>query len=147
MFCRVLGLNIPNLKESVQLGVQWTIDNQNPSGGWDYNFDEGGRGGDMSITAWQMQALKAGYHTRLTFRNMPQCISKALNYCEARQNSNGGFGYTGTSPVGGGHFTLTGRSALLPATQGNQPSGRPQGNGLHRQTSPDQLPGRALQSL
>ena len=82
MFCRVLGLNIPNLKESVQLGVQWIIDNQNPSGGWDYNFDEGGRGGDMSITAWQMQALKAGYHTRLTFRNMPQCISRALNYCD-----------------------------------------------------------------
>lgn len=112
MFCRVLGLNIPNLKESVKLGVQWIIDNQNPSGGWDYNFDEGGRGGDMSITAWQMQALKAGYHTRLNFRNMPQCISKALTYCEGRQNSNGGFGYTGTSPVGGGHFTLTGAGVL-----------------------------------
>ena len=66
----------------------------------------------MSITAWQMQALKAGYHTRLNFRNMPQCISRALTYCEGRQNSNGGFGYTGTSPVGGGHFTLTGAGVL-----------------------------------
>ena len=112
MFCRQLGLNIPNLKDSVQLGVQWIIDNQNRSGGWEYGFDEGNRGGDMSITAWQMQALKAGYHTRLDFRNLPECISRALNYCEGRQNSNGGFGYTGTSPVGGEHFTLTGAGVL-----------------------------------
>ena len=110
MFCRVLGLNIPNLEKSVQLGVQWIIDNQNPSGGWDYGFGEGSRGGDMSITAWQLQALKAGYHSRLKFRNLPECISKALTYCQRCQNSNGGFGYTG--PNSGGGFPLTGAGVL-----------------------------------
>jgi hypothetical protein len=95
--------------------VQWIIDNQNKSGGWDYAYEEAGaRGGDMSITAWQMQALKAGKHTGLEFRNMRGCIAKALDYCESCQAGHGGFGYAGTTPVGGagGHFTLTGAGTL-----------------------------------
>ncbi len=113
MFCNQLGLNIPNLRSSVENGVQWIIDNQNRSGGWEYAFDEGGgRGGDMSITAWQMQALKAGHQSRLTFRNIRPCITKALKYAASCQASNGGFGYAGTSPVGGSHHTLTGAGVL-----------------------------------
>ncbi len=111
-FCRILGLNIPNLKTSVESGVQWIIDNQNRSGGWEYGYQEGGgRGGDMSITAWQLQALKAAYYTRLSFRNYRDCIVKALRYCENCQDSSGGFGYAGKSP-NGNHHTLTGAGVL-----------------------------------
>ena len=112
MFCSQLGLPFPNLRESVEGGVQWIIDNQNNSGGWEYGFNEGGRGGDVSITAWQMQALKAAHHTRLQFRNMPQSINRALEFIQKCQASNGGFGYAGPTPVGGGHFTLTGAGTL-----------------------------------
>ena len=38
-FCSQLGVNLPNLKESVQASVQWIIDNQNKSGGWEYSYD------------------------------------------------------------------------------------------------------------
>ncbi len=111
-FCSQQSINMPGLKDSVQQAVQWIIDNQNKSGGWEYAYEEGGgRGGDMSITAWQLQALKAGKHTGLEFRNMRACISRALKYCESCQAGNGGFGYSGPSP-NGDHFTLTGAGAL-----------------------------------
>lgn len=112
-FCSKQSITIPQLEESVQDGIQWIINNQNKSGGWDYAFEEaGGRGGDMSITAWQLQALKAALHTGLDFQNMKGCIRKALDYCETCQAGNGGFGYSGPTPVGGGHFTLTGAGTL-----------------------------------
>ena len=114
-FCKQLGVNIPNLEESVQNSVQFVIDNQHKSGGWDYLYDEDGpRGGDLSIAAWHMQALKAGHHTGLDFRNYRRCVSKGVEYVEGRQAASGGFGYQGTSPVGqaDGHFTLTGAGAL-----------------------------------
>ncbi len=112
-FCSQLSINLPNLKESVQSSVQWIIDNQNKSGGWEYSYDEAGdRGGDMSITAWQMQALKAGKHTGLEFRNMTRCIRDALKYCETCQAADGGFGYQGTRALGDGHSTLVGAGTL-----------------------------------
>ena len=112
-FCHQQGLPMPGLEEAVQEGIQWIINNQNQSGGWDYAYEEaGGRGGDMSITAWQLQAIKAGIHTGLDFQNVRACICKALKYCETCQAGNGGFGYAGPTPVGGDHFTLTGAGVL-----------------------------------
>ncbi|NNC87356.1 MAG: terpene cyclase/mutase family protein [Akkermansiaceae bacterium] len=115
-FCSQLSINIPNLEKACQDSVQWIISNQHKSGGWDYNYDEDGpRGGDLSVTAWQMQALKAGNHTGLEFRNMRSTILNGLNYIRDCQDSNGGFGYTtNKKPVGGanGHYTLTGAGAL-----------------------------------
>jgi hypothetical protein len=114
-FCMQLGLNIPNLAEVTQKAGQYIIDNQNKSGGWDYGYKEDSpRGGDLSVTAWQVQALKACKHTGLDFRNMRNCINKALDYVEACQKSDGGFGYT---PNGGAHSpngyaTLTGAGVL-----------------------------------
>ena len=112
-FCSQLGVNLPNLEQSVQNSIQWIIDNQNKSGGWDYSYEEAGaRGGDMSITAWQMQALKAALHTGLDFRNMKGCIRDGLKYCETCQATDGGFGYTGTRALGDGHSTLVGAGTL-----------------------------------
>jgi len=111
-FCKQLGITVPNLPEVTQKAGQYIINNQNKSGGWDYGYVEAGsRGGDMSVTGWHIQALKACYHTGLDFRNMRRCIQKALEYCENHQNANGGFGYTSKN----GHkdyFTLTGVGVL-----------------------------------
>ncbi|NNC89629.1 MAG: terpene cyclase/mutase family protein, partial [Akkermansiaceae bacterium] len=108
-FCSQLSINIPNLEEATQNSIQWIINNQHPSGGWEYGYsEEGGRGGDLSITAWQLQALKAGAHTGLDFKNMRGCISKGLSYVADRQGSNGAFAYTGKN----GKIGLTGAGAL-----------------------------------
>jgi hypothetical protein len=108
-FCKQLNINLPNLEEAAQNSVQWVIDNQHKGGGWDYLYDEDGpRGGDLSIAAWHMQALKAGHHTGLDFRNYRSCVSKGLSYVEDRQGSNGAFAYTGKN----GKIGLTGAGAL-----------------------------------
>jgi len=112
-FSRFHGYDIPNHDKIVQQAGQFIIDNQHPSGGWDYAYDESGkRGGDLSITGWQLQALKACSLTGLDFRNMRACTRRAMEYTEARQASNGGFGYTGTSPAGINVHSLTGVGVL-----------------------------------
>jgi hypothetical protein len=112
-FSRFHGYNIPNHDTVVREAGQFIIDNQHPSGGWDYSYDESGkRGGDLSITGWQLQALKACSLTGLDFRNIRACTRRAMEYTEARQASNGGFGYTGTSPAGINVHSLTGVGVL-----------------------------------
>ena len=111
MICKLLGINFPNLEQAAQNGVQWIIDNQHKSGGWDYSYDEtGARGGDLSISSWHINALHAARVAKIEARNMKVCMAKARQYVAARQASNGGFGYQGKTPVGSsnGHFTLTG---------------------------------------
>ncbi len=114
-FCRQLGLTVPNLPEVTQKASQFIIDNQHKGGGWDYGYaEDGDRGGDLSVTAWQVQALKAANHTGLDLRDMHRCMSRAMNYVAARCDSrSGGFGYTGKEPAGGlGYHTLTGAGML-----------------------------------
>ena len=99
--CRALNLNIPNLAETVQRSGQMLIDRQHESGGWDYDYEEdSSRGGDLSITAWHIQALKACKLSGIEFRNLTRSLKSSLDYVEARQAADGSFGYTGTTPAG-----------------------------------------------
>lgn len=114
-FSKQLGLKIPNLMEVTQKAGQFIIDNQNKSGGWDYAYAEGGgRGGDLSITAWHVQALKACEHTGLEFRNLKRSADRAVKYVGGLQNRSGGFGYTNSDGPAGSHsyFSLTGAGVL-----------------------------------
>jgi hypothetical protein len=117
-FCKQLNINVPQLMDITQQAGQFIIDNQNKSGGWDYAYAEAGdRGGDLSITAWHIQALKACEHTGLDFRNLKRCGNRAIDYVIGLQNKNGGFGYASSAgPAGGaelgGYFTLTGAGVL-----------------------------------
>ncbi len=101
-FHRALGIRMPELRRVVGRAGQIIIDGQHPSGGWDYAYDTtGGRGGDLSITGWQLQALKACKLTGIDLRNLRSCVRDGLEYVEARQAGDGGFGYQGTAPAGG----------------------------------------------
>jgi hypothetical protein len=109
-FCNQLGIDVPGLEKATMNSVQWIINNQNESGGWEYAYDEGGgRGGDLSITAWQLQALKAGHATGIDFKNYRRCVSSAVKYVAECQSSDGSFAYT---TGGGGKMSLTGAGAL-----------------------------------
>ena len=99
--CRPLGMRIPHLRDVVQQAGQLIIDSQHSSGGWDYNYDESSsRGGDLSITGWHIQALKACKLSGIDFRNLDRSAREALDYVGDRQASDGGFGYTGTNAAG-----------------------------------------------
>ncbi|MCF7676465.1 MAG: terpene cyclase/mutase family protein [Akkermansiaceae bacterium] len=117
-FCKLLQkegmVAIPNLEEVTQRAGQLIIDNQTSQGGWEYHYAETSTrgGGDLSITAWQIQALKACKHTGIDFRNLTPCVRRAMDYIEGLAGSNGGFGY---SSPGKGHTdynTLTGAGML-----------------------------------
>jgi hypothetical protein len=116
-FCRTSkpAMNIPKLMEITQQAGQFIINNQNASGGWDYSYQEdGARGGDVSITAWQLQALKACKHTQLDFRNLDRCSRRALDYIAKMQHPSGGIGYSNPSSPASAtdYFTLTGAGVL-----------------------------------
>lgn len=115
-FSKQLGINVPNLEEVAKKSTEFIIDNQHKSGGWDYSYDtKGSRGGDTSIAAWHVQALKAASHTGIEFKGLARAQRKAADYLEGMQNKkHGGFGYSTPNNVAGNnpYFTMTGGSGL-----------------------------------
>jgi hypothetical protein len=133
-FCKQLDINVPNLMEVTQKAGQYIISNQHESGGWDYGYlEKGPRGGDLSVVAWQIQALKACKHTGLDFKNMTKCIRNGLEYVEARQGSDGGFGYAGKgdSHAPNGYHTLTGAGMLCLQMWGKESAGSVRSGGKY----------------
>lgn len=110
IFCKEIG--IPNLLEVTRQSGQFIIDNQNKTGGWAYLFATDGGHSDVSITGWQIQALKACSHTKIRYKGMTASIGRGLDYINRCQNENGGFGYTGPQVGPSGYFTLTGVGML-----------------------------------
>ena len=51
---------IPPLREAMDKAIQVILDGQQPGGGWDYHYRKGNRR-DVSVSAFQVQALKAAY--------------------------------------------------------------------------------------
>ena len=85
------------------------------TGGWEYDYEsESRRGGDSSIVAWHLQALKAAKSTGAHFPKLKRSINNGLGFLEECQASHGGFGYTQSKKPAGKrtHFTLTGAGAL-----------------------------------
>jgi hypothetical protein len=114
-FCKQLNINVPNLHEVTRMAGQLIIDNQHDSGGWDYSYDtKGSRGGDLSIAAWHLQALKALYHTGLEVRGLTRSANRGVAYVEKMQNRNGGFGYSSPNGPAGNidYFSMTGGGVL-----------------------------------
>ena len=113
-FCGEGKIEIPNLMDITEKAGQFIIDNQHENGGWAYFYkSKGAAHTDVSVVGWQLQALKACSHTRIKYKGLNLCIGKGLKYLSKCQNENGGFGYGGTTPAGGGkYFTLTGVGVL-----------------------------------
>ncbi len=100
IFCQEIKHDVPSLLEVTGQAGQYIIDNQNSSGGWDYNYNlSGPRGGDVSILGWQLQALKACSHSSIKFKGMDDCVNKAFSYLSGRHSYNGGYGYNDASGV------------------------------------------------
>jgi hypothetical protein len=115
-FCKQLNINVPNLFEVTQKAGQFIINNQHDkSGGWDYSYDTyGNRGGDLSITAWHIQALKACLHTGLEFKGLTRSLNKSMDYVGSMSCNDGGFAYShaNETPHAEGYRTMTGGGVL-----------------------------------
>ena len=113
-FCKQFDIAIPNLPEVTRMAGQLIIDNQNENGGWAYSYAKGaGAHTDLSVVAWQLQALKACLHSGLEFSNLTRSANRGLEYVAKLQNAKGGFGYNSpNSQHAGGYFSLTGAGVL-----------------------------------
>lgn len=114
-FCKQGNINVPNLFEVTQKAGQFIIDNQHKdSGGWAYSYDTGDGGHrDLSVSAWQIQALKACHHTGLEFKGLTRAANKALDYVNSMQARDGGFAYQKPHEKSDkGYYTMTGGGVL-----------------------------------
>ena len=120
---RLGSKSLPGMREAFEKGVKRIIDNQLPDGGWGYG--EGGEfcyrttgKGDLSVTGWQYQALKAAKHTGLKIPHLHEAIAKTVKYLEASQTKDGGFGVTNRD-AGYNQWNLSGCGILGLLTLGN----------------------------
>jgi len=108
------GSDIPRLHSVLRKAVGHIIDGQSRDGGWAYGFapQSSARGKeDMSVSGWQIQALKAAYNTGRDFPGLERTLDKALeDYIPSIQDSRGAFKYR--PDQGSGKPTLTGAALL-----------------------------------
>ena len=94
----------PVLRPVVEKAVSIIIRRQNSMGGWYYGY--GGGNTDMSVTGWNVQALKAAHLTGLKINGLETALDRAAACCKKMQHSSGEWIYQSDSRKV--HPTLTG---------------------------------------
>lgn len=114
-FCKDLKVDVPNLPQVADKAGQFIIKNQHQSGGWAYLYAKSDGHPDVSVSGWQIQALKACSHASM-LSGMNASITKALKYLNDNQHESGGYGYgadKGKEPADPiGYHSLTGVGML-----------------------------------
>ena len=82
------------------------IEGQGPGGGWMYAYDKSGD--DLSVSGWQIQALKAAHLGQLPNPEVDKALTKAIAYIERVRGPKGGYGYQNA----GDDYSLTGVGIL-----------------------------------
>ena len=105
--CEAYGMTRnPNAKIAALKGMERIVNNQGPTGGWDYKMKKTSTRDDMSYEGWALQAIKAGKMAGLHPDGLDECIKKAIKCLKTRNFRNNGFNYTaGGNPTG---LTATG---------------------------------------
>lgn len=90
--CEAYAMNgDPLLKEAAQDAIDFICHAQNEEGGWRY-FP--GQRGDMTVTGWQLMALKSGQMAKLDVP--PEAIVRAIGFLNRVQSDDGAYyGYMG----------------------------------------------------
>jgi hypothetical protein len=77
--------------ELLRQAIAHIVQGQGPGGGWMYGFDK--TANDLSVSGWQIQALKAAHLTGLKLPGVDSALDKAMSYLEAVKGPKGGYGY------------------------------------------------------
>lgn len=88
------GASVPDLEKVHREAVKIILDGQNEDGGWVYGYTGLGAA-DLSVTGWQVQALKAAGPDQLGENGTGRAMEKARKLISSRQGERGGFGYRG----------------------------------------------------
>ena len=101
---------IPKLKEYAKRAAEVVVKGQNESGGWAYGYGKGPVAHtDLSVTGWNIQALKAAALTGISIDGLDASMDKAAAYTKRCQDATGKFAYKEGS---GGKPSLTGTGVL-----------------------------------
>jgi len=101
---------IPDLKPAVERAVQIIVQGQQKeTGGWNYQYAKGARR-DTSVSAWQVQALKAALIAGCTTPGIKEALEASVKDLKAVWSSQTGrFGYTNNK---GGSLGVSGAGTL-----------------------------------
>jgi hypothetical protein len=108
---------IGDLLTVLEGAVEKIVTSQSPTGAWEYGYnnkmsrpDERPLGGDLSISGWNIQALKAAKNAGVRVKGLDECMRKALDFCKAvYDDKTHRFGY---AKKGGGSDGLLGVGIL-----------------------------------
>ena len=106
---------IKKLESFAKTATELIINNQNESGGWAYGYGTGPTAHtDLSISGWNIQALKAAALTGIYIEGLDEAMDKAIDYVKRCQDQKGMFGYKELPPnsARGGKASLTGAGVL-----------------------------------
>ncbi len=101
---------IKKLEEYAKRAALHVIKGQNENGGWAYGYGKGvAAHTDLSVTGWNIQALKAAALTGISIDGLDESMDKAIEYVKKTQDQTGKFAYKIGS---GGKPSLTGAGVL-----------------------------------
>lgn len=83
----------PAIRPVMEQGLRVILDGQRAAGGWDYGFRQGERW-DLSVSGWQLQALKAGLVAGAETPGLLAGIEKALAFLKRDAFRETGFAYS-----------------------------------------------------
>jgi hypothetical protein len=79
--------------ELFKMAISKIVQGQGPGGGWMYHFDK--TANDLSVSGWQIQALKAAHLSQLNLPGVDASLDKAAEYLDRTRGPKGGYGYRG----------------------------------------------------
>ncbi len=90
--CEAYGLTQdPWLRRAAQGGINLIVNTQHEGGGWRYGPSK--QPGDLSVSGWQIMALKSGQMAGLDVPSV--AVRKAVAYLDSCCSADEGYGYTG----------------------------------------------------
>ncbi len=85
---------IPKIRPAMEEALRRIVEGQLPKGGFDYKYDLDRGRNDMSVTAWQAQALKAGFMAGAEVEGLMECMDNIVDFIKNEAfDRNRGFAY------------------------------------------------------
>ena len=102
---------IPFLKPAMDRGLTFVVQGQQDQGGFDYRYAKNARW-DLSVTGWQVQALKSGYVAGSDVKGLMEAIEKSIAFLKDISFANGLFWYSPARSSGPGSMGMQGAGTL-----------------------------------
>jgi hypothetical protein len=79
--------------ELLKQAIGYVVQGQGPAGGWMYSYDK--TANDLSVSGWQIQALKAAHLTGLNLPGVDGALDKSMDAIDKVWKGKEGYGYRG----------------------------------------------------